>query len=313
MLDNHSESIIVHHYPESPVAEKVRVVLGIKALRWYSVRIPRIPPKPDLMPLTGGYRRTPVMQIGADIYCDSLCIIRELQRRYPAPTLFPDGDESFAWAFSRWTDGPLFTQAITLVLGAAGDALPADFAADRGRLYFGSHFQLATLSAAVEHVLDQLAPQLSWMNQHLETSPYMAGSQPGLKDALCYYLLWFLRGRYSGGEALVDQFSGLDDWRRRIEKIGHGVATNLESARALEIAGSTEPVSSLSVDAEHGTALEAGQIVTVTPEGDGGDPSVRGRLTGLSRHAISIVRENTDLGALQVHFPRLGYQIGVCN
>lgn len=24
------------------------------------------------MPLTGGYRRTPVMQIGADVYCDSL-------------------------------------------------------------------------------------------------------------------------------------------------------------------------------------------------------------------------------------------------
>ena len=28
-------------------------------------------PRPDLMPMTGGYRRTPVMQIGADIYCDT--------------------------------------------------------------------------------------------------------------------------------------------------------------------------------------------------------------------------------------------------
>ena len=73
--------IILHNYPESPVAEKVRIALGIKGLEWLSVKIPRIPPKPLLMPLTGGYRRTPVMQIGADIYCDSQCIIRELERR----------------------------------------------------------------------------------------------------------------------------------------------------------------------------------------------------------------------------------------
>ena len=74
--------IVFHHYPQSPVAEKVRVVFGIKQLHWRSVEIPRIPPKPDLMPLTGGYRRTPVLQVGADIYCDSQCIMRELERRF---------------------------------------------------------------------------------------------------------------------------------------------------------------------------------------------------------------------------------------
>ena len=73
--------LILHHYPQSPVAEKVRVVLGIKNVAWRSVQIPRLPPKPDLMPLTGGYRRTPVLQVGADVYCDSQCIIRELERR----------------------------------------------------------------------------------------------------------------------------------------------------------------------------------------------------------------------------------------
>jgi hypothetical protein len=31
------------------------------------------------------------MQIGADIYCDSQCIIRELQRRFPEPTLSAAG------------------------------------------------------------------------------------------------------------------------------------------------------------------------------------------------------------------------------
>ena len=80
--------IILHNYPQSPVAEKVRVALGIKQATWRSVEIPRIPPKPNLVKLTGGYRRTPVMQIGADIYCDSQHIMRVLDGR-PGPTLQP--------------------------------------------------------------------------------------------------------------------------------------------------------------------------------------------------------------------------------
>ena len=94
--------LLFHHYPQSPVAEKVRVILGIKGLDWHSVEIPRLPPKPDLMPLTGGYRRTPVMQIGADIYCDSQCIIQELESRFPNPSIYNDGNGGLEWGLSRW-------------------------------------------------------------------------------------------------------------------------------------------------------------------------------------------------------------------
>ena len=63
--------IILHHFDQSPFSEKIRLIFGLKSIAWRSVRISRIMPRPDLMPLTGGYRRTPVMQIGADIYCDT--------------------------------------------------------------------------------------------------------------------------------------------------------------------------------------------------------------------------------------------------
>ncbi|MDH3509928.1 MAG: glutathione S-transferase N-terminal domain-containing protein, partial [Gammaproteobacteria bacterium] len=63
--------IILHHFDLSPFAEKIRLALGFKNLSWRSVQIPLIMPKPDLTALTGGYRKTPVMQIGADIYCDT--------------------------------------------------------------------------------------------------------------------------------------------------------------------------------------------------------------------------------------------------
>ena len=119
--------IILHHFDESPFSEKMRVVFGLKNIAWTSVLISRIMPRPDLMPMTGGYRRTPVMQIGADIYCDTQCIIRELERRFPEPTLFPNGYEGIAWATAMWTDRPFFQSTVNLVFGSLADKVPAGF------------------------------------------------------------------------------------------------------------------------------------------------------------------------------------------
>src|SRR3990167_265739 len=76
---------ILHHYDTSPFSEKVRLMFGLKGLTWSSVEIPNINPKPDYTPLTGGYRRTPSLQIGADVYCDSQAILAEIERRWPEP------------------------------------------------------------------------------------------------------------------------------------------------------------------------------------------------------------------------------------
>ena len=79
-----ARSIILHEYPTSPYAEKIRLALRLKNLAYSRVEIPVIMPRPDLMPLTGGYRRTPVLQIGADIFCDTAIILRELEARVRA-------------------------------------------------------------------------------------------------------------------------------------------------------------------------------------------------------------------------------------
>ena len=127
--------IILHDYLQSPVSQKVRVVFGIKGLSWKSVEIPRLPPKPNLMPLTGGYRLTPVMQIGADIYCDTKCIIRELEERFPEPTLFPSGLTSVSWGVAEWTDGPLFRENHTEAIVEIRQTMPEDFHNNRDTLY----------------------------------------------------------------------------------------------------------------------------------------------------------------------------------
>ena len=99
--------LILHHYPMSPFAEKVRLILGFKQLPWRSVLIPPVMPKPDVVALTGGYRKTPVLQVGADIYCDTALIARLLESRQPTPSLYP-ATAPLAPLLAQWADGTLF-------------------------------------------------------------------------------------------------------------------------------------------------------------------------------------------------------------
>jgi len=302
--------VILHHYPQSPVSEKVRVVLGIKGLDWRSVIIPRLPPKPDLTPLTGGYRLTPVMQLGADIYCDSQCIIRELERRFPEPSLFPGGSAGMVWGVSRWTDGALFTAAIALVLVDAGDAMPPEFWADRGTLYFGADYDKDAIRAKLPEILASLRAQLSWMEQRVATGrTYILGESPGLPDALCYYLLWFIRGRYSKGPAFLAQFPNLCAWEKRIAAIGHGNPSDLSAAEALAVAEGAEPATPEAVDAADPLGLAPGDTVEVLPEAMDGVPAVTGTLRALDPLTVVLDREDERVGRVSVHFPRVGYRV----
>jgi hypothetical protein len=122
--------LILHHYPLSPCAEKIRAGLGIKKLAWRSVEHNRMPDRPELFAMTGGYRRTPVMQVGADIYCDTQCILRKMERRAPSPTFFPNNDAGLPFALSRWTDGPLFELAFCTVFAPAAHTLPPALVAE---------------------------------------------------------------------------------------------------------------------------------------------------------------------------------------
>ena len=142
-----------------------------------------------LTALTGGYRRTPVMQIGADIYCDSQCIIRELERRFPFSNLHAHVDQGLMWCLSRWTDGALFDQTLRHILGAAGDQLDQDFAADRGRLYLGEDWAAALKQANADlpHLVSQVRAPLSWLNTQLSDGrAFLLGPQPAAIDAQFY-------------------------------------------------------------------------------------------------------------------------------
>ncbi len=309
-----ANEIIYHNYPQSPVAEKVRVIFGIKGLTWRDVEIPRLPPKPLLTTLTGGYRRTPVMQIGADIYCDSQCIIRELERRYPAPTLMPGDDAGLLWCLSRWTDGALFELSVKIVLGAAGDDLPEDFAQDRGRLYLGADWAagLKKANATLPHLMAQLRAPLAWLDTQLaDGRQFLIGDKAAAIDAQMYHIVWFVRGRCQAGPAFLAEFKNLERWEQSIAALGHGSSTSMTPEDAIERARSMQPIDSTGVAEGDPQGLTPGMSVAVTPDVDGGEQAVSGTLRSANAESISIERVSEDAGTVCVHFPRSGYRVEI--
>ncbi len=313
MSDAASE-IILHNYPQSPVAEKARVALGIKGLAWRSVEIPRLAPKPMLTKLTGGYRRTPVMQIGADIYCDTQCILRELERRHPSPTFFPTSETGLMWCVSRWTDGAMFDLAVKVVLGSAGDALPPDFAQDRGRLYLGEDWA-AGLRAANEdlpHLASQFRAPLSWANDQLSDGrAFLLGADPAAIDAQLYHLVWFLRGRWDRGPTFLSEFADLERWEQNVADIGHGTLSEMSSEDAIKRAKACQPIAEPAHDPHDPQGLTTGQNVSVSPDLDGGEQPVEGEVIRADCNTISLLRQDPDVGGIAVHFPRAGYRVEV--
>lgn len=301
-------TLILHHYDSSPFSEKVRLAMGLKSLSWASVQIPVMMPKPDLLPLTGGYRRTPVLQIGADIYCDTQLILREIERRHPEPTLLPPGHEGLAWLVSMWADKSFFQASVPVIFGAVGYNVPESFKRDREQLS-GRPFDTEMMQAAAPMMRDQWRGHAAWVEERLAGAggDWLMGDRPGLADIAAHMNFWFLRGAFRPGyDALMAPFERTEDWVKRVDGIGHGTIEPLSSADALEIAGAATPAPRTGVDPQEPQGLRAGNFVTVAADDYGRDP-VTGTLVYADPFEIAIARDAPGIGDVVIHFPRVGY------
>lgn len=304
--------IIFHHYPPSPVSEKIRKGFGLKGLSWRSVEENRLPDRPELFAMTGGYRRIPVMQIGADIYCDTQCIFRELERTTPEPTFFPNEGAGLPFAVSRWTDGPLFSDAFRVVLAPVEDDLPADFVADRVRLYLGPDGDLAKERADRPHTLAQLRAQLGWLETRLETGrSFILGNAPGMPDLLAWFIYWFLKERYLGAKEFLVQFPMLNAWAERMDALGYGTSSAMTPAEALAIAKDATPLTKEESDPGDPQGLKPGMRVSIIPTINSGEAAIEGLVRAVNRNTIALTIENPLCGETAVHFPRVGNRVSI--
>ena len=180
-------SIILHHYDTSPFSEKPRLLFGLHGMSWRSVIQPTIMPKPDLTPLTGGYRRAPVMQIGADIYCDSQVIMAEILRRAGND---PE-EEGAGWAVNLWADRVFFQASVAVIFGELGETVPRAFIEDREKL-MGRPFDVAAMKAAGGPMRSQWRTQAGWIDAALgRGSHFLSGDAAGVADVAAYMNIWF--------------------------------------------------------------------------------------------------------------------------
>jgi glutathione S-transferase len=299
--------IILHHYPLSPFAEKVRIGLGLKQAAWKSVEIPNVMPKPDLMPLTGGYRKTPVMQVGADIYCDTQLIMLEIERRLPSPTFLPKGKEGETRAITMWADRLLFSPAVGVVMSQVADKFGEEFKKDRSE-FSGRSFDAARLKAALPIVRDQTYALMSLAEQMLgDGRAYLMGGEASLADCALYNPVWFISQHLGSQGAPLDRLPKIHAWFERMQVFGNGKKADIKSTEALDIAKAAKPEPT-TVDSSDPSGFKSGQKLTVTPD-DTGKVPVTGTLVGLTADRISLARTDERVGDVVVHFPRAGFYV----
>jgi len=304
--------IILHHYPISPFLEKIRLVLGYKKLAWKSVIIPSIMPKPDVLALTGGYRKTPFLQIGSDVYCDSALICDVLEHLQPEPTLYPAQHKGLARVLAQWADSTLFWAAMAYNLqprGAAAmfEGVPPEvakaFGADRAAMAASmTRLRPADATDAYKSYLRRLANML-------EGQDFLLGSAPCVADFAAYHPLWFTRRCVPVMAGILDATPAVLAWMDRMAALGHGRMEKFSATEAIAVCAASTGATALNdtiFQDEHGIAL--GSRVTVSAE-TFGQELTEGELLAATRTHYTVRRTDDRAGTVQVqvHFPRIGY------
>ncbi|MEO6698435.1 MAG: glutathione S-transferase family protein [Paraperlucidibaca sp.] len=304
-------TLILHHYYLSPFSQKVRSMLGYAGLEWQSVRIESAPPRPALEQLAGGYRKVPVAQIGADIFCDTVIIAAEITRLSGKPDISLGRASEAEQAYARHTDVKIFFAC----LFAAGSWALAKtvwremtmraivrFFADRVQIGRTSSVRSAPPSAAKAVVRKHLVATEARLQDH----DFLFADVPHHADFSTYHSLWFMRD--IGQSSLLADFPKTNAWMDRIGAFGEGERGEISADAALLAATSAEP---RAIAAEHKTDARVGQRVRISPVDYAKDPT-EGVLVGVSDERFIIARETPALGVVHVHLPQVGYRLDVC-
>ncbi|KAG0057852.1 hypothetical protein BGZ83_000039 [Gryganskiella cystojenkinii] len=322
--------IILHHYIGSPYAEKITTALRVKGLPWCSVSTSNVLPRPLLEPLTHGYRRIPVMQIGNNVYCDTAMIMDELERRYP-------GEECSAQVgglsdiITSWVDKQLFVNIKDqMPWGATAEeqkASPlhaafgnANFLSDRSQLTGGRPINTEALKKAQPFLLDQLISNLDTLERTLKGGWILGTSKPSAADISVYGKAhWLIVTRrapeYVTKENYPKIFAFFGQMNAYMKAHRHPTLDGfkISGEEALDVARTAAAQANKGFAATGESVhpkenRKVGQVVTVTPN-DYGKVPVQGEIVEITSRRVSIRPEPVAGVEVVIHFPRNGYMI----
>lgn len=299
--------LILHHYALSPFSEKIRSMLGYAGLDWQSALAPAMPPRPVLAQLTGGYRKMPVAQVGADIFCDSKIIAAEIAARAERPELALEHCPPEAQEYIASVDLTIFFAAL---LGGRPGGLNRELLKGfsplatwrfiRDRAAIGR--RAAVRPIAFREAKPKLLDHLQGLNQRLAQQPFVFGTSPNHADFSTYHSLWILRDVLLSRQ--IARFPFVLSWMDRMRAFGHGQRQEIDPAAALAAAEcAPRPLPEASQDHP-----DIGSTVRIAPADYARDPTL-GELAGHGPDRWILRRIDPQLGELHVHFPTSGYTL----
>jgi glutathione S-transferase len=300
------QDLFLHNYDLSPFSQKAFKMLALKKLAWHSVEMPMIAPKPDLTALTGGYRGTPVLQIGADIYVDTARIRQVLDALQPEPGLADSQGDLCDNGLGCWGEA-FFEAGLLMAIHEFADQWDEDFSNDREAVFARLDFE--EVKTRFAEACSALRFHAATVNRQLaDGRMFLLGERPGLADIHAWAVLNFTRSSMPVTDDLLVDYRHLIPWEQRMVDLGEGQRIPSCAQDAFAAAREASPRAGVSVDNKDPLQLAPGQKVVVTATGsDRGDS--RGTLVGLDVDEIIIDPGNAELGPLHVHFPRHGYRV----
>jgi glutathione S-transferase len=304
------QDLFLHNYDLSPFSQKAFKMLALKKLAWHSVEMPMIAPKPDLTPLTGGYRGTPVLQIGADIYVDTARIRQVLDVLQPEPALADTQGDLSDNGLACWGEA-FFEAGLLMAIHEFADQWDEDFSNDREAVF--ARLDFAEVKTRFAEACSTLRCHAAIVDRQLaDGRMFLLGERPGLADIHAWAVLNFTRSSMPVTNDLLSEYRHMLPWEQRMADLGEGDRTASSAKDAFVAARDATPQAGMSVDNKDPLQLAPGQKVVVTATGsDRGDS--HGTLVGLDVDEIVIDPGNAQLGTLHVHFPRHGYRVVPAN
>lgn len=301
------QDIILHHYDRSSYSRKARHMLAFKKATWRSVTIPDTMPKPDLMPLTGGYRLTPVMQIGANIYCDTDLIARKLDAICPEPPLFPETiDPANHKAMCLFADS-FFHQQVRALAGTG--LIPQPFVDDRNKVIPFYDIDVEEGKRLTPGFLGQIQARMYELDKQLEGGgPYIFGHAPAYADFSMFSKAAMFQ-EFPLFHSMLEQLPNLIEWINTMAEIQREEGDPFDSKAALRVAAEAEPEMPTN-DYIDPVGLRLGDRLRITPAEWGMCPC-EGDLVYLDVHEFAIRRDSEALGTIVQHLPRYNMDVEV--
>lgn len=299
--------MILHHYEQSPFSEKIRLMLGYTGMAWQSVISPAMPPRPNVEPLAGGYRRMPVAQDGADVFCDTRLISAEIAQRRGKPELASAGCDAVVQDMTAHLESDIFWACIgsipvsrTLRQLVRNFGFGGAFRFLKDRVSIARHANTSAMSPKVAVTVFQ--QHLEQLERQLEKD-FLFDVLPCVADFAAYHTLWFKR--HVGELPMPEGLPRVSAWYDRMGAFGHGSSLAATAEDAFAAAADNSP---RHVPEEMTTDLRIGQPVVISPV-DYALDSTSGILVGCSEERWIIARDTDQVGLVHVHFPTTGFEL----